>query len=258
MLHFLRPEWFLALLPLFVILILIWKSERLNSTWSRYISPHLANFLVSKNQQVKRSNLGYLAASWFIAVLALSGPAISKQSLPVFEASQGRVIIMDMSLSMYATDLAPNRLTQAKFKATDLIDALKEGETGLIAYAGDAFTISPLTRDRATLLNLLPTLSPEIMPVRGSDLPAALAQGKMLLAQGGHIRGDIILLTDGVNTNQMNAAKKVLQGTQYRLSILALGSQQGSPIRLPDGQLLRDGSDQVVIAKTDYALICSN
>lgn len=255
MLHFLRPEWFLALLPLFVILILIWKSERLNSTWSRYISPHLANFLVSKNQQVKRSNLGYLAASWFIAVLALSGPAISKQSLPVFEASQGRVIIMDMSLSMYATDLAPNRLTQAKFKATDLIDALKEGETGLIAYAGDAFTISPLTRDRATLLNLLPTLSPEIMPVRGSDLPAALAQGKMLLAQGGHIRGDIILLTDGVNTNQMNAAKKVLQGTQYRLSILALGSQQGSPIRLPDGQLLRDGSDQVVIAKTDYSLL---
>ena len=253
MLHFLRPEWFFALLPLLIILILIWKSERLNSTWSRYISPHLANFLVSKSQQVKRSNLGYLAASWFIAVLALSGPAISKQSLPVFEAAQGRVIIMDMSLSMYATDLAPNRLTQAKFKATDLIEALTEGETGLIAYAGDAFTISPLTRDRATLLNLLPTLSPAIMPVRGSNLPAALEQGKSLLAQGGHIQGDIILLADGVSTNQINAAKKVLQGTQYRLSILALGSKQGSPIRLPDGQLLRDRSDQVVVAKTDYS-----
>ena len=253
MLHFLRPEWFFALLPLLIILILIWKSERLNSSWSRYISPHLAHFLVSKSQQVKRSNLGYLAASWFIAVLALSGPAISKQSLPVFEAAQGRVIIMDMSLSMYATDLAPNRLTQAKFKATDLIEALTEGETGLIAYAGDAFTISPLTRDSATLLNLLPTLSPDIMPVRGSNLPAALAQGKSLLAQGGHIQGDIILLADGVSTNQINAAKKVLQGTQYRLSILALGSKQGSPIRLPDGQLLRDRSDQVVVAKTDYS-----
>lgn len=253
MLHFLRPEWFFALLPLLIILVLIWKSEQLHSSWSRYISPHLANFLVSKSQQVKRSNLGYLAASWFIAVLALSGPAISKQSLPVFEAAQGRVIIMDMSLSMYATDLAPNRLTQAKFKATDLIETLTEGETGLVAYAGDAFTISPLTRDRATLLNLLPTLSPDIMPVRGSNLPAALAQGKSLLAQGGHIHGDIILLTDGVSTNKINAAKKVLQGTQYRLSILALGSKQGSPIRLPDGQLLRDRSDQVVIAKTDYS-----
>ncbi|MBW8182223.1 VWA domain-containing protein [Shewanella nanhaiensis] len=255
MLHFLRPEWFLALLPLLIILILIWKAERVNSTWSRYISPHLANFLVSKSQQVKRSNLSYLAASWFIAVLALSGPAISKQSLPVFEAAQGRVILMDMSLSMYATDQAPNRLTQAKFKATDLIEALTEGETGLIAYAGDAFTISPLTRDRATLLNLLPTLSPQIMPVRGSNLPAALEQGKSLLAQGGHIQGDIILLADGVSTSQMNAAKKVLKGTQYRLSILAFGSEQGSPIRLPDGQLLRDNSNQVVVAKTDYSLL---
>ncbi|WP_394388077.1 hypothetical protein [Shewanella woodyi] len=131
MLHFLRPEWFLALLPLLIILILIWKAERVNSTWSRYISPHLANFLVSKSQQVKRSNLSYLAASWFIAVLALSGPAISKQSLPVFEAAQGRVILMDMSLSMYATDQAPNRLTQAKFKATDLIEALTEGKLDL-------------------------------------------------------------------------------------------------------------------------------
>lgn len=255
MLHFLRPEWFLALLPLLIILILIWKAERVNSTWSRYISPHLANFLVSKSQQVKRSNLSYLAASWFIAVLALSGPAISKQSLPVFEAAQGRVILMDMSLSMYATDQAPNRLTQAKFKATDLIEALTEGETGLIAYAGDAFTISPLTRDRATLLNLLPTLSPQIMPVRGSNLPAALEQGKSLLVQGGHIQGDIILFADGVSPSQMNAAKKVLKGTQYRLSILAFGSEQGSPIRLPDGQLLRDNSNQVVVAKTDYSLL---
>ncbi|WP_394388078.1 tetratricopeptide repeat protein [Shewanella woodyi] len=93
------------------------------------------------------------------------------------------------------------------------------------------------------------------MPVRGSNLPAALEQGKSLLVQGGHIQGDIILLADGVSPSQMNAAKKVLKGTQYRLSILAFGSEQGSPIRLPDGQLLRDNSNQVVVAKTDYSLL---
>lgn len=253
--HFIRPEWFIALLPLILLLILLWRSERKNSTWSRFIAPHLATILVSKTQEVKRSKIGYLALSWFIAVLALSGPAITKQSLPVYEAAQGRVIVMDMSLSMYATDLSPNRLSQAKFKATDLIGELKEGETGLIAYAGDAFIISPLTRDRATLLNLLPTLSPDIMPVRGSNVVAALEQGKNLLSQGGHIRGDILLLTDGVSTRQMNDAKAVLKGTQYRLAVLAFGSEQGSPIRLPDGQLLRDNADQVVVAKTDYALL---
>ncbi|MPY21520.1 vWA domain-containing protein [Shewanella sp. YLB-07] len=253
--HFLRPEWFFALIPLIILILLLWRSERKNSTWNRYIAPHLASLLVTQTNEIKRSKLWYLGLAWLVAVLALSGPAFTKQSLPVYEAAQGRVIVMDMSLSMYASDLSPNRLSQAKFKATDLIDALEEGETGLIAYAGDAFTISPLTRDRATLLNLLPTLSPDIMPVRGSNLVAALEQGKNLLAQGGHIRGDILLLTDGVSTQQMRAAKAVLQDTQYRLAIMAFGSEQGSPIRLPDGQLLRDNADQVVVAKTNYSLL---
>lgn len=253
--HFLRPEWFFALVPLIIIMLLLWRSERKNSTWNRYIAPHLASLLVTQTNEIKRSKLWSLGLAWFVAVLALSGPAFTKQSLPVYEAAQGRVIVMDMSPSMYASDLSPNRLSQAKFKATDLIGELKEGETGLIAYAGDAFTISPLTRDRATLLNLLPTLSPDIMPVRGSNLVAALEQGKNLLAQGGHIRGDILLLTDGVSTSQMRAAKAVLQDTQYRLAIMAFGSEQGSPIRLPDGQLLRDNADQVVVAKTNYSLL---
>ncbi|QDO84863.1 VWA domain-containing protein [Shewanella psychropiezotolerans] len=253
--HFLRPEWFFALIPLIILILLLWRIERKNSTWNRYIAPHLASLLVTQTNEIKRSKLWYLGLAWLVAVLALSGPAFTKQSLPVYEAAQGRVIVMDMSLSMYASDLSPNRLSQAKFKATDLIDALEEGETGLIAYAGDAFTISPLTRDRATLLNLLPTLSPDIMPVRGSNLVAALEQGKNLLAQGGHIRGDILLLTDGVSTQQMRAAKAVLQDTQYRLAIMAFGSEQGSPIRLPDGQLLRDNADQVVVAKTNYSLL---
>jgi len=255
MIHFLRPEWLLALLPLALILFFLWRTERVNSSWDRYIAPHLARLLVSTTEQKKSPPLGYLAASWLIAVIALSGPAFTKQSLPVFETAQGRVIIMDMSLSMYASDQTPNRLTQAKFKATDLIDALTEGETGLVAYAGDAFTISPLTRDRATLLNLLPTLSPEIMPVRGSNLVSALEQAKRLLIQGGHIRGDIILLTDDVPLRQIKAAKVVLSGSQYRLGILAFGSKQGAPIRLPEGQLLRDSANQVVVAKTDYAAL---
>ncbi|NMH66036.1 vWA domain-containing protein [Shewanella salipaludis] len=254
-LHFIRPEWFLALLPLTLLLLGLWRSHGQGSAWNRYIAPHLARVLVTEGSQARQHRLWWLASSWFIAVLALSGPAVTKQTLPVFATEQGRVVIMDMSLSMYATDLAPNRLTQAKFRATDLLRGLKEGETGLIAYAGDAFTISPLTRDSATLLNLLPTLTPDIMPVRGSNLAAALSQASQLLAQGGHLRGDIILLTDGLSQAQFSQANKALDGSQYRLAVLALGSAQGAPIRLPDGQLLRDNANEVVIATTDYGLL---
>ncbi|MCL1125657.1 vWA domain-containing protein, partial [Shewanella surugensis] len=255
MLHFLRPEWFFALLPLIAILLLLWKNTRASTTWERYISPHLAKVLVSSSETTQKHQLKILTLTWLIAVLALSGPAFTKKILPVFQTDQGRVLVMDMSLSMYATDLKPNRLSQAKYKATDFLNALTEGETALVAYSGDAFTISPLTRDTATLLNLLPTLSPAIMPVRGSNVSAGLASAKALLTQAGHVKGDIILFTDGIARNTLNEAKEQLSGTQYRLAIIAFGTKQGAPISLPDGQLLRDNSNQVVIAKTDDSLL---
>lgn len=251
-LHFIRPEWFIALLPLLLVLWSKLKHQGEHSQWDKYIAPHLANVLISKGDQQRRHWLPLVTSCWLLAVLALSGPALFKKPLPVFASTQGRVIVMDMSLSMYATDLTPNRLTQARFRVTDLLKGLKEGETGLIAYAGDAFVISPLTRDSNTLLNLLPTLSPDIMPVMGSNLPAALTKAKELLSQGGHIKGDIILVTDGVETAQLNAAKAVLQDTHYRLGVLALGSTQGAPVRLSDGQLMRDSSNQVVVPGTNY------
>ncbi len=257
MIHFIRPEWLWALIPLMLMLYLLRRNEQQQSSWNKYIAPHLAKVLISTTGENQKNHVGLLAFCWFIAVLALSGPALTKHNLPVFETNQGRVIVMDMSLSMYATDLTPNRLTQAKFKATDLLKNLKEGETGLVAYAGEAFIISPLTRDTSTLLNLLPMLTPEIMPVNGSNLPLALEQSKNLLSQGGHIKGDIILLADGVTNSQISQAKEVLSGTQYRLSILAFGSKQGAPIRLPDGQLMRDNREQIVVPQTDYDALSS-
>ena len=255
--HFIRPEWLLALIPLAILLVLLKKNQGSSSSWNQYIAPHLANILLSNSNKKQSRSIIYLIFSWLIAVIALAGPAIDKTSLPVYESAQGRVIVMDMSLSMYANDLSPNRLTQSKYRATDLIDAVADGETGLVAYAGDAFTISPLTRDKATLLNLLPTLTPSIMPTKGSNIEAALEHAKSLLSQSGHISGDIILFTDGISTSQLNNAKSVLQGSAYRLAILAFGSEQGAPIKLPDGQLLRDNANQVVVAKTNLGLLQS-
>ncbi|WP_412501131.1 VWA domain-containing protein [Shewanella chilikensis] len=254
-LHFIRPEWLWALVPLALLLVLQSRRQAGQSDWDRYIAPHLAPLLLTQGSKSRRNRLPWLGLGWLVAVLALSGPALYKNPLPVFASSTGRVLVMDMSLSMYATDAAPNRLTQARFRATDLLEQLNEGETALLAYAGDAFVISPLTRDRNTLLNLLPTLSPAIMPVRGSNLVAALEKAKELLSQGGHLQGDIILMTDGVGSRQLNAAKQAIEGSHYRLGILAIGSSQGAPIRLPDGQLLKDSRNEVVVPATDFGLL---
>jgi Ca-activated chloride channel family protein len=254
MIHFIRPEWLLGFIPVLILSALFWRKHSQQSAWKQYIAPHLSQLLISKTVEKSHQPKWLLIASWIVAVIALSGPALNKQNLPVFATEQGRVLIMDMSQSMYATDLSPNRLSYAKFRATDLLNELKEGETGLIAYAGDAYTISPLTRDRDTILNLLPTLSPDIMPTKGSNLTAALSLAEKLLAQGGHVSGDIIVMTDGISAQEFNQASSALN-SRYRLSIMAFGSKQGAPIRLADGQLLRDNSNEIVVAKTDYGLL---
>jgi Ca-activated chloride channel family protein len=254
MIHFIRPEWLLGFIPVLILSALFWRKHSQQSAWKQYIAPHLSQLLISQTVEKSHQPKWLLIASWIVAVIALSGPALNKQNLPVFATEQGRVLIMDMSQSMYATDLSPNRLSYAKFRATDLLNELKEGETGLIAYAGDAYTISPLTRDRDTILNLLPTLSPDIMPTKGSNLTAALSLAEKLLAQGGHVSGDIIVMTDGISAQQFNQTSSALN-SRYRLSIMAFGSKQGAPIRLADGQLLRDNSNEIVVAKTDYGLL---
>jgi Ca-activated chloride channel family protein len=254
MVHFIRPEWLIGFIPVVILSALFWRKHSQQSAWKQYIAPHLSQLLITQTVDKTHQPKWLLIACWMIAVIALAGPALNKQSLPVFATEQGRVLIMDMSQSMYATDLSPNRLSYAKFRATDLLNELKEGETGLIAYAGDAYTISPLTRDSGTILNLLPTLSPDIMPTKGSNLAAALSLAEKLLAQGGHVSGDIIVMTDGISAQQYNQATNALNG-RYRLSIMAFGSKQGAPIRLADGQLLRDNSNEVVVTKTDYVLL---
>lgn len=109
---------------------------------------------------------------------ALAGPSFGYKETPSFQLSGARILVMDMSRSLYATDLKPNRLTQAKYKAKDLLPYWKEGMTGLVAYANSSYLVSPLTGDSKTLDNLITNLSPEIMPYKGkgSNLSAAITQ----------------------------------------------------------------------------------
>ena len=255
MLHFIRPEWLLSLPLVPFLLAYLWRVQRSASVWNNYIASHLSRLLVSPATATRKKSLVWLASMLLISILALSGPAITKEATPVFAANQGRVIVLDMSNSLFADDLTPNRLAQEKFRATDLIKAFTQGDTALVAYAGDAFTISPLTSDKQTLLNLLPTLTPEIMPVQGSNIASGIALAQQLLKQAGYQDGDIIVFSDGINREQYEQAQRVLSGSHNRLAVMAIGTEAGAAIRFPDGQLQKDNQGAVIIAKTDMGLL---
>ena len=182
-LHFIRPLW-LALLPLAVILPLVWRRlRRPSGDWSKVCDAHLLRWLSVGNGAAKPSRFGPWLAGlvWLIAAIALAGPSWQKLPDSSFTSRDARVLILDLSVSMLAEDLKPNRLAQAHFRLSDMLEATLEGQTGLVSYAGDAFVVSPLTSDTNTIRNMLPALRPDVIPVSGSRPDRALELAAELL-----------------------------------------------------------------------------
>ena len=247
--HFLRPWWLLALLPLAAFYWRLLVIQKTQSGWHQWLPNHLAQVLVASGGKQTPWSAHRLGLFWLISSVALAGPTWERLPQPVYQLETGQVVIMDMSPSVLATDIQPSRLTQLRFKAMDLVKSGLDGDTGLIAYADDAFIISPLTADNNNLLNLIPSLSPEIMPRSGSEPLRALKLADELLRNAGYAEGDIYWLTDGIATSELNALTQYLRQQSHRVSILGVGTEQGAPIRDSDGNLLKDRFGQTVIAK---------
>ncbi len=253
--HFLRPAALIGIVILPLACYAIYRLKQNQTQWRSYIPAHLQSFLLVESKHYKsQSQYWLLAVIWAIACVALAGPTWQKLPQPVYQSQSGKVILADMSLSMRATDVSPDRLTRLRFKALDLLDLIDDGEVGLVAYAGDAFTISPLTEDVANIKNLIPSLSPEIMPVLGSNPYAALVQAKQLLENAGYTQGDIYWLTDGIAIEDIELIREFIDQNTVRISVLLVGTTQGAPIRQIDGTLLKDRAGNIVIPKVDQYL----
>ncbi len=250
-LHFIRPLW-LALLPLAVILPLLWRHlRRPSGDWSKICDNHLLRWLSVGDAAAKRSRIGPWLAGlmWLIAALALAGPSWQKLPDSSFTSNDARVLVLDLSLSMLAEDLKPNRLTQAHFKLSDMLDATLEGQTGLVSYAGDAFVVSPLTSDTNTIRNMLPALRPDVIPVSGSRPDRALELAAELLKRSGMARGEILLIADSGSQAATSVAVKLAKQGIFT-SVLAVGTVQGAPIPSGDG-FVSDKKGSIVIARLE-------
>lgn len=247
--HLLRPWWLLALIP---VILLYWRfiySQMHQAGWHQWLPGHLSKILVKSGSKPSLWPVHRFLLISILATFALSGPTWERLPQPVYQLESGQVVIMDMSPSLLADDISPNRLTRMRYKAIDLVRAGLDGDTGLIAYADDAFIISPLTADNRNLMNLIPSLSPEIMPAAGSEPLLALQLADELLRNAGYPQGDIYWLTDGITSRDLNPLSSYLRSIEHRVSILAVGTEEGAAIRDSSGKLLKE-NNQVIIAKT--------
>ncbi|HFE37279.1 MAG TPA: VWA domain-containing protein, partial [Gammaproteobacteria bacterium] len=159
--------------------------------------------------------------------------------------------VLDLSRSMDATDILPSRASRAKLKLIDLLNASDEGQVALVVYAAEAHVVSPLTDDAATIVAMIPGLSPDIMPAQGSRADRAITKAAQLLMQAGNHDGEIVLITDGVSgTKAIDAAEKAAQ-SGYTLHVVGVGTVAGSPLPARNGGFLKDASGAIVIPKLD-------
>lgn len=249
-LHFIRPWWFIALVPLILLLWLLARNIVKRNNWSATCDAHLLPFLLSGRQQKKHYGpLLCLMIIWFIMVFSLAGPSWKKMQVPTFQNQQANIILFDLSYKMDANDIPPTRLVHARYKLIDLLKKAKDGRFGLIAYAGETYVVTPLTEDANTIEALVPQLSPDIMPVDGNDLPAAYQQAKQLFQQADAKTGNIFVVT--ANDASPQAIKMAQQMAQqgYKSYVLGIGTPKGAPILLPNGSYLQDNNGAIMIAK---------
>lgn len=239
-LHFLRPHWLWALLAL-PALWWLWRLRRQRgNVWRETVDPHLLPHLLQHGDKALRGLLG-TSAPWLgslgyvLAVLALAGPSWRQGEQPLWQSQTPLVVALDLSSRIGAADLPPSRLLQVRAKLATLLNERTGGQVALIAYAGEAFTVAPLTDDASNIALFLDALEPDVMPVDGQDAAAALNHSARLLRQAGFDRGDILVVGDHADASALAAATKLrLQG--YRVSALGVGTALGAAYRDLEGR----------------------
>lgn len=244
LIYFSNPN-YLILIAFVIFLYIVKKENRVEQNQlSSFIDAKLLRHLVSdKSGKRLPSWVGIVLVS--LLIVGIAGISWEKKVEKKYITPMQTILILDQSLSMYATDIKPNRLTRVKQKVQDLLVSIKEGNIALTAYAGDAFVISPFSQDKSTLKHFLLALDPLIMPLYGSDIQQAFSTSLALISDPAQYT-NIILFTDDVNESDFANIKQQLSGYNVKLNIIGVGSNEGANILLPDGNTLRTSAGQVI------------
>ena len=201
--HFLRPVWFVALLPV----VWLWWQVRPRRTVdpkvTHGIAPHLARALTVGFEEGRRIYpIDGVALTLGLLVVAAAGPTWSRVANPLLAQTAPLAVVLKVTPSMENIDVQPTRHKRASFKILDLIDRRAGAQTALFAYAGSAHRVTPLTEDPNILRSYLSGLAPGIMPQEGdrADLALALAQAELARSE---TPGAILFVLDDLNPSNV-------------------------------------------------------
>lgn len=178
-----------------------------------------------------RTKFFLLVAAWIFLIVGLADPQIGSKYEEVKRQGVDLIIALDVSNSMLAEDIRPNRLERAKQAINKLLDKLQDDRIGIVIFAGDAYLQLPFTSDYAAARMFLTTVSNESVQLQGTAIGAALQMGVKSLPRGGVRNKAIIVMSDGENheDDALTEAKAAKDNGIY-VHTLGIGSTEGAPI----------------------------
>ncbi len=248
---FARPHWLWAI-PVLLVLVHVLTKSAAGSGWTRFIAADKLKFLQLFGQRRKTSQAPFFQAGFALVCVALAGPGLPGPESQTGSDRRAMIVLLDLSPSMLATDSKPSRIALAQLKLIDLLRARNNADTGLLVYAAGAHRVAPLTDDPRTIETLVPVLTPAIMPHMGSN-PLAAVELAIDMFDGAEVtRGDLLLITDGIDADSAAAITAMLD-SRWRMSVLAIGARDSVAVPLPDGAYLRDAQGALVLVDRQHA-----
>lgn len=259
-LDFAAPHWLILTLILpFLVVLKVWSRQRATRDVTNFVSRRLQGNLVNRHG-VKTDwwiyslqLLGLLAL-----VVTLARPQWGYREIESLTEGRNVIIGIDTSRSMLAEDLKPNRLTRAKLAAEDLVRSLPYDRIGVIAFAGKAFTLAPLTVDHSAVLETIQQTDTEIIPRGGSNMVPAVELALETMAQSESRLAALVLFSDGEDHEGEGSYPDLLskvRTSKLMIITIGVGSEGGAIIPDPNadqpGVFIKDNEGNIVRSRLE-------
>ncbi|TNF43253.1 MAG: VWA domain-containing protein [Bacteroidetes bacterium] len=251
--------WGLLIIPILTIFF-IWSRIARKRALRRFGNEEIMKFLMPFASKTRpRFKFFILMLALAFIILGIARPQYGSKLKKVKREGVELIIALDVSNSMLAEDIQPNRLERAKLAISRLVDKLNDDKIGLIVFAGDAYTQLPITSDYNSAKLFLNSVSTQIVPKQGTAIGAAVGLAMRSFTPSSKANKAIIVITDGENheDDAISAAKNAVENGIV-VHTIGMGLPQGSPIPvLRNGQkeYLKDNQGNVVITKLNETML---
>ena len=244
--------WWLVTIPMFVIGYVVYSHRKRRQLLEFGDAELMAQLMpdASKSRPVVKFSM--LMVVLVLLIVAVARPQFGQKEKIVKRQGCEVMVALDISNSMLAEDVAPNRLDRAKQMLSKMMDNMVDDKVGLVVFAGEAFTQLPITCDYVSAKMFLNTITPSLIPTQGTAIGAALERSILSFgSQESDAGRAIILITDGENhEDDAIAAATKAKEMGIKVFVVGIGKPEGSPIpKLGTNDYFKDRSGQVVVSR---------